>query len=257
MFKKLTALLLVLFLFQGCFKDKQANNYSILVVGTNSGFVPYEFMDEKGDIIGFDIDVAKVIAQSMGKELVVRNMPFDALVLSLRQGKIDLIIAGLSITEDKKREIAMIHYHGEGEKEFPLVFWNEIPEGINTIDDLKKYQNKTVAVQAGNIQEEFISKFDFLDIKPLAEISDLIMDIKYGKSIACVIETLVVEDLKNRFSELKVLNVPLAKEDRDFGHGIAIRKEDKKLIDKIENIVGKLKKDGTIKKLEEKWFKND
>ena len=258
MFKKtFSFLFLILFLFPGCFNGKKESSSSFLIVGTNSGFVPYEFIDEQGDVVGFDIDVANLIAKGMGKELIVRNMPFDALVLSLKQGKIDLIIAGLSITEDKRKEVEMIHYHGDGEKEFPLVFWKEIPEGINSIDDLRNYKNKTVSVQAGNIQEEFISKFDYLDVKPLAEISDLIMDIKYGKSVASVMETLVVEDLKKKFSELKVLNVPLAKEDQDFGHGIAVRKNDKKLINEIENIVSELKENGTLKNLEKKWFKND
>ncbi len=256
MFKKIIVLFLPLILLVGCFKDNQVNKDSILVVGTNSGFVPYEFMDAMGEVIGFDIDLAQIIADKMGKKLVVKNMPFDALVISLKQSKIDLIIAGLSITQDKKKEVEMIHYSGDGEKEFPLVFWGEIPEDINSIDDLKDYKNKTVSVQAGNIQEEFLSKFDFLDIKPLAEISDLIMDIKYRKSVACVIETLVVEDLKNKFNELKILNVPLDPQDQDFGHGIAIKKENKKLIEQINNIVLSLKKDGTIKKLEKKWFSN-
>ncbi|MFC1895029.1 transporter substrate-binding domain-containing protein [Candidatus Dependentiae bacterium] len=252
MFKKMI-LLLLLFL-PGCFKESLIDGDSVLVVGTNAGFVPYEFVDEKGRVVGFDIDVAQAIANKMGKRLIVKNMPFDALILSLKQEKIDLVIAGLSITKEKLNELAMIHYHGDGETEFPLVFWKKIPDNIKSINDLKNLKNKTVSVQVGNIQEEFISKFDFLDIKPLSEISDLIMDIKYGKSIACVVENLVVKNLKKTFSELCVLNIPLNSEDIDFGHGIAIKKGNEDLTKKINDIVGELKMDGSIKKIERSWF---
>ena len=251
MFKKIILLLLFL---PGCFKESLVDKNSILIVGTNAGFVPYEFVNKKGQIVGFDIDVAQAIANKMDKKLVVKNMPFDALILSLKQDKIDLVIAGLSITKEKLNEVAMIHYHGDGEAEFPLVFWKTIPNDIKSINDLKDMKNRTVSVQAGNIQEEFISKFDFLDIRPLSEISDLIMDIKYGKSIACVIEKLVVEKLKRNFKELCVLNIPLNSEDRDFGHGIALKKGNDDFINKLKDIVHELKMDGSLKKIEKSWF---
>lgn len=251
MFKKMILLLLFL---PGCFQESTVDKRSVLIVGTNAGFVPYEFVDEKGKIVGFDIDVAQAIANKMGKRLSVKNMPFDALILSLKQNKIDLVIAGLSITKEKLKEVDMIHYHGDGETEFPLVFWKTIPNNIKSINDLKNMKNKTVSVQVGNIQEEFISKFDFLDIKPLAEISDLIMDIKYGKSIACVIENLVVERLKKNFQELCVLKIPLNSDERDFGHGIALQKGNTNFIRKLKDVINELKVGGFIKKMERNWF---
>ena len=239
-----------------CFFTKKVEKENLLIIGTNSGFPPYEVIDEKGEIVGFDIDVANAIAKEMGKELVVKDMAFDALVLGLQQEKIDLILAGMSITKSRKKQIAMVHYHGKGLNSFPLVFWKKIPDGVESVYDLKKLDNKVVCTQSGNIQEEFIKQFDFLEIKSLEAISDLIMDIKYGKSIACVLEPFVVDEMKIKFPEIKVLDIPLKGKEQDFGNGIGIKKDNKKLIAQISEIVSKFKQDGTLSSLVNKWFKS-
>jgi arginine transport system substrate-binding protein len=227
-----------------------------LVVGTNSGFPPYEYIDETGNIVGFDIDLAKEIAKNMNTTVRIEDLSFDALILSLNQGKVDLAIAGISITPNRLEKINMIHYLGEELTTLPLGFWEEIPKEIKTIEDFKTFPYKTISAQAGNIQEEFISKFDFINVLSLDTYSDLIMSIRYKKAIACVLEPLVVENLKKIYPSIKVLDVPLGNEDKNLGNGIGIKKENFKLTNQIQQIINKLKQDGTIKKLNDKWFKN-
>ena len=99
-----------------------------------------------------------------------------------------------------------------------------------------------------------LDKFDFIDVKKLDEISDLIMDIKYGKSIACLLEPFVVNDIKKQFPQIKVLDIPLSKDDQNFGHGIGIKKENVELAEKVSAIVLDLKKKGTIKAFADKWL---
>jgi arginine transport system substrate-binding protein len=227
-----------------------------LVVGTNSGFPPYEFIDETGKIVGFDIDLAQEIATQMNKKLVVEDMSFDALILALDQGKIDIAIAGISITPNRMEKVSMVHYIGQGLTSLPLAFWEKIPEEVSQIEDFKKLKNKTIAAQVGNIQEEFISKFDFIEIQSLDTYTDLIMSIKYGKAIACVLEPLVVEKIKKQHPQIKILEIPLGPEDKNEGNGICIKKTNALLTRQIQEIVSKLKRDGTMEKLNKKWFIN-
>ncbi len=226
-----------------------------LVVGTCSGFPPYEVLDNQGQLIGFDIDVASLLAQRMNKKLVFKDMSFDALVLAVKQGKIDMALAGISITKAKLKEVAMVHYQGEPFVSVPLLFWQHIPEGGATIYDLQKLANKTICVQAGNIEEEIMGHYDFLVLKQLEHISDVIMDIKYGKSIAACVDPDVAEALQHEIPELKMLNVPLAPEEQPLGQGICIAKPNIRLVAQVQTIIDQVKHDGTLVVLEKKWFK--
>jgi arginine transport system substrate-binding protein len=91
---------------------------NLFVVGTNSGFPPFELLDDQGNLVGFDIDLARQIADALGKKLELKDMSFDALIVALQQGKIDCAIAGISITSRRQQEIALIHYFGEPLKKF-------------------------------------------------------------------------------------------------------------------------------------------
>lgn len=226
-----------------------------LVVGTCSGFPPYEVLDEHGTLIGFDIDVAKVLAQRMHKKLVIKDMSFDALILALKQGKIAMALAGISITQARLKEVVLVHYQGAAFTSIPLIFWQHVPEGVSTIHDLQKLPNKTVCVQAGNIEEEIMKRYDFLTLKQLENIADLLLDIKYGKSIAATLDPDVAQALKQQNPELVILEVPLAPDEQPMGQGIGIAKGNKPLIDQVQAIIEQFKHDGTLVALEKHWFK--
>ncbi len=236
----------------GFFKDAQKSD--ALVVGTCSGFPPYEYLDDHGIIVGFDIDVARALATAMGKKLDVQDMSFDSLIVALQQGKIDCAIASISITANRQKAIALVHYVGKPLTSLPLVFWKKIPEGVHTIEDLATLENKTVCAQAGSLQQEVISSYQGIEVKHLENIPDLIMDIKYGKSIAAVLEPKVVAALQVEYPELKTIPIFLEQEKQGFGCGIGINKNNKKLIDQISSIVETLKENGTLQQLENKWF---
>jgi len=226
-----------------------------LIVGTSTGFPPYELLDPQGGIIGFDIDVAQKLADKLGKQLVIKDMAYDSLLMSLKQGKIDLILAGVSITKTKLAEIAMVHYQGTPLKSLPLLFWGHVPDGVTTVEDLATVENKTVCAQTGTIQESIIKKYSFLTVKNMENIPDLIMDIKHGKSIAAVLEPSVVTALQQQMPEIKVLDLPLKEDEQGFGNGIGINKSNKKLIEQVQSAIQQMKDDGTLATLEKQWFK--
>ncbi|MFN6991886.1 MAG: transporter substrate-binding domain-containing protein, partial [Fervidobacterium sp.] len=76
-----------------------------LLVGTEPTFPPFEFVDEKNQVVGFDIDIANELAKRLGVKVEIVNLPFDSLIPALQQGKVDIIIAGMTITEERAKVV--------------------------------------------------------------------------------------------------------------------------------------------------------
>ena len=239
----------------GYFSSEQLPAQDAFVVGMNSGFPPFEILNDQGQLEGFDVDAAQLIAAKLGKKLVIKDMAFDALIMSLKQGKIDAIMSGMSMTLSRLKEISMVHYHGAGMQNYALLFWHAIPAGVTQITDLASCSNKAVCAQSGTIQEEFVAKHSFIEVKHLEHVSDMILDIKFGKSIAAAVDYDSACILQAKNQELKMLLVQLDATDQQLGAGIGIKKENTELKTAIEAIVQQCKTDGTWAKLEQKWFK--
>ncbi|MES2503877.1 MAG: transporter substrate-binding domain-containing protein [Myxococcota bacterium] len=235
----------------GCSKKRDDAN---LVLCTNSTYPPYESIDAQGNSVGFDIDVAGAIATQLGKKLVIKEMAFDSLILGLSQDKCDLAMAGLSITPSRQKEITLIPYQGEPSKSYYLLFWEQIPAGIQTAADIQNIGNKTVAVQVGTWMEDFVKTIPGIEIKALDATTELIMEIKHKKSAASFVEPHIGKDVVQKESRIKFIEVALAPEDWKLGNGIGIKKSNAKLAAKIELALSQLKKAGTLETLEKKWF---
>ncbi|MDA0713179.1 MAG: transporter substrate-binding domain-containing protein [bacterium] len=107
--KYFSVMLVMLGLLIGCPKaNNVAQSSRELILGTNGGYPPYENYNNKGELEGFDIDVANEIAKKLGKKLIIKDMSFDALILSLNQNKVDMVMAGMSITPTREKEITMV-----------------------------------------------------------------------------------------------------------------------------------------------------
>jgi len=76
-----------------------------LIMGTNAEFAPFEYMDDNGNIVGYDIEIAKEIARKMGCELVIENMNFDSLIAALNSGKVDMVIAGMTANDERRQQV--------------------------------------------------------------------------------------------------------------------------------------------------------
>lgn len=237
------------------FQATEKSSQKTLVIGLQSGYPPFEFMDTTGKIVGFDIEIAETIAKKLQKTLVIKDMEFEGEILSLKQGKIDLIISGMNITPSRLKEILMVPYHGEEATSLSLIFWNKIPSVVNTIEDIALLPNPTVSVESGAIPETYISRYTNINAKSFQGALGPLMDVKYGKSAANLVEPDVAEYLKKQHPEIKILNVPLPKEETIMGFGIGIKKENQELFQQIQMIIQGLKASGELKQLEDKWFK--
>ncbi len=232
----------------------KSSDSSILAVGVSSGYAPWSFLNEQGKYEGFDVDIAHAVAQRLGKTAEISDMSSEALWLALEKGKIDIIISPLAITQKRQEKYHMIHYQGGGVKHYPLIFWNEIPKNIHKIEDFENAPQRAVmCVNPGTRQEDFLRQFSFLDILPIGNVVDIIMNLKFGKAVAAMVDPDIVVNLKEQNPELQAMQVPISAEYQSEGNGMAVKKENDVLAQKVSEIVSALRTEGFISSLEQKW----
>ncbi|WP_252254656.1 ABC transporter substrate-binding protein [Clostridium sp. ZBS12] len=216
-----------------------------LVVGTSADYPPYEFhkeVDGKDQIVGFDISIAKSLAEDLGVELQINDMDFDGLLIALQAGKVDMVFAGMTPTDERKEnaDFSDIYYtaqHG--------VIVRKGEEGkIKSIDDLK---DKKIGVQKGSIQERLANeKIPDAQKKALGKVTDLVLDLKNNKVDAILVELPVAEFNCEKNSDIALTNVIL--EDSEGGSAIAMRKGSDDLKSEINKTIQKLKDEGKVDK---------
>ncbi|MBN1039859.1 amino acid ABC transporter [Clostridium botulinum] len=216
-----------------------------LVVGTSADYPPYEFhkeVDGKDQIVGFDISIAKSLAEDLGVELQINDMDFDGLLIALQAGKVDMVFAGMTPTDERKENayFSDIYYtaqHG--------VIVRKGEEGnIKSIDDLK---DKKIGVQKGSIQERLANeKIPDAQKKALGKVTDLVLDLKNNKVDAILVELPVAEFNCEKNSDIALTNVIL--EDSEGGSAIAMSKGSDDLKSEINKTIQKLKDEGKVDK---------
>lgn len=223
-----------------------------LVVGTTSGYAPYVSLDAKGRYEGFDIDFAEELAKKLNRKLILKdcgNMP--GLLLALQQKKVDLLIWAISITNERRKKMEMVYYQGEKVTEMPFLFWNEVPSGVDVIEDLGK--DCVISVEGGSFQENVLKKYPQIGLKQVDKITDALMEIRFGKSSGAMVDPSLVSQFTAQYPEVKVLNLPLKEEDYSLGNGICINKADQQLAKKVKEATEQLILEGKVAELERKW----
>ena len=256
--KKMFAALLVLLLALTSFAfAEDASVESIqakgtFILGLDDSFPPMGFRDENNDIVGFDIDVAKAVAEKLGVELVAQPIAWDSNELELSSGNIDCIWNGLSITEERQASMAMTFPYLNNQ----MIFYARADSGIATLDDLA---GKVIAVQNGSYAEELLQADEalaatFANVLGYDEYLTALMDLQIGGCDAVLVDQVVGEyKIAGMDAEDLVPAVTLA----DDNYGIAFRKEDIALRDKVEELLKEMKADGSLAAISEKWFGKD
>lgn len=223
-------------------------------VGTTSGYAPYVSLDSKGQYEGFDIDLAKLVANKLGKKLVIKDLgSMPSLMLALKQRKVDAIIWAVSITEARQKEMGMVYYQGEKITSMPLLFWEKIPANIKGPEDFKNDPKKILCVEAGTYQEQVMKGYPNVTLKNVDKITDAILEIKFGKSLAVAVDNSLVPFLQAQNPQIKVLYFSLPPQEQSLGNGICINKNNPDLLSEIQKAIEELTKNGDIRELEKKW----
>lgn len=249
---------------------EEIKEYGKLVVATSPDFPPFESLDKAGNVIGWDIDVAKALAEKLGVELEIQKMEFDAVLSSVAAGKVHIGMAGISNTAKRDESV-----------DFSLNVFDSsqmiIVRADNTsINGPMDLAGKTVAVQAGTIgnwlaemDEDYAYDFDddgnvLLDEpilgapKTVTKLSSGLMaiqQVKNGQADAVILDKLPAKTIVEKLNaeggnQLKILDMSVY----DDAYAFAIGEGNTALKAWIDEALTELKEEGFFEELNSKWF---
>ena len=221
-----------------------------LVLGTSPDYPPFEFLVSeggKGNVVGADIELAKKLAEKMGVELEIKTIDFDALIPALQSGKVDVVITGMSPTEERKKNIDFSDIYFQG-KNGVIVKKGDAGK-YKTEDDLKKAK---LGVQKGSTQETYIK--DTLKVtgyKGLTAVPDLVMDLKNGNVDAIVLNDKVAGINATKYDGVEIVkDIKMTSAGEEEAMAIAVKKGDNKdLIELMNKVIKDLNASGEYYKI--------
>lgn len=216
----------------------------VLKVGTSADFPPFEFQDEKtGAYLGFDIDLIRAMGEAAGMEVEIVNTAWDGLIPGLLTGNFDCIISAMTITEERLKAVAFSDPYFSASQ---VIVTKADDSSIKTADDLK---GKKIAVQIGTTGDLEASEIEGAEVKRFNLAPDAIQEVRNGNAPACIIDLAVAEEMSKEYKDIK-FGEPITTE----YYGIAIRKNNKELIEKINNALASIKASGEYDKIYADWF---
>lgn len=241
MIKKILCLLASMLMLLACSKEDKNKIY----VGTNAEFEPFEYRDGQ-TIVGFDIDLIKAVADIIEKDVEIVDMSFDGLLPALQSKKIDLIIAGMTATDERKK---FVNFTDPYYKSKQAILVSKDNTDINSIDDLK---GKRVGVVLGFTGDLIASKIENANVQQFNATSESVLGLKFKKVDAVILDYEPAKAYANINDDIKLLDTKLEQEE----YAIAIRKEDTELLEKINKAIVTIKENGTYDNLLKTYFEN-
>lgn len=235
-------------------KEKEAGTTTEkkeLTVYTSAGYKPYEMVDEQGKLYGFDIDVMNEAAKIAGYKVKWEDVNFDGIVASVKQGKADIGMAGITMTEERKKQVdfSEVYFAGEDSQNHVLVKTN------STLQETADIKGKKIGTQMGTIQETILNSLKkeyTLTIDARKANADLVLELKKGVIDAMVVEKAVAKDLEaDNKGELRSYTL-------DAGEKLAgnamIFKKDSPLKEQFNKAIATMKSNGQMDTLIKKYF---
>lgn len=229
--KKIIVLLCMFMLVAGCGKKDDSK----LIMVTEAGFAPYEYYSN-GEIVGVDVDIAKEIAASMGKKLVIKDIAFDSIINEVKTGKADFGAAGISYNEERAKNVDFTINYSTSKQ--VVIVKND--SGITNIGDIN---GKKIAVQLGSIADTYVSStYKNASVVRQKKYLAAIEDLNTGKVDCVVMDLLPAEQILKTNRGLKILDEALVED----SYGMIVKKGNKELLDNINKVLEKLKNEGKI-----------
>lgn len=226
------------------------------VLGLDATFAPMGYTEASGEIVGFDIDLAKEVAKKMGVEVEIKPIDWDAKSMELDSDKIDVIWNGFSISEERKQEVLFTDPYLTTEQ--VVVVKKGSP--IRTKADLA---GKKVALQDGSTSEDALKSdktaYDSIgdaNISRFKENTEVIMELDSGRVDAAVIDEIFVNyylSKENMSDKFDILDESFGAED----YAVGARMEDKAFVEALNKALAECKQEGITGKISEKWFGKD
>ena len=252
--------MLISLIFNGCFSDSnfELDDSKKIIIGIDANFAPYTFKDNNGNIVGFDVDLAKEVMKRLNYSIEFKSIDWADKQNQLNSGQIDVIWSGLEIIEDRKEYmIFTTPYVASGQIVFVHHMNNQ--NKIRTKNDLAGLvvgvqSDSTAQVQINNDND---LKFTIKEMRTYNDYIEAFKDLADRKIDAVICDEMTGRycifkyDLKNK---IDALNIDIG----DRGEvAVGLRKSDSKLCEDIQNTLNDTILDGTAQKISEKWFGKD
>ena len=258
--KKIFALCMMLVLavtaLAGCGSNSaQKEESKKIVVGLDDSFPPMGFKDEKNEIVGFDIDLAKDVAKRLGREVEFKAIDWNSKEAELKSGRVDILWNGLDIT-DKRKENMLFSEPYMDNRQIVFVAKN----GKVAVASEADLAGKTIGTQSGGTTEEYFEnkpelKSSMKEVKYYPDYINAFMDLENGRLDAVVGDEIIGRYYISKHpDEIQAIDTVIGTVSQ---FGIAFRKDDQKLRDEVQKVFDEMKADGTVAKISEKWFAKD
>ncbi|WP_349947106.1 basic amino acid ABC transporter substrate-binding protein [Lacrimispora sp. BS-2] len=213
-----------------------------LVMVTNAEFPPYEYYDNN-EIVGIDADIARAIADKLGMELEIQDMAFDSLIPAVQSGKGDFTAAGMTVSEDRKKNVDFTDTYAEAAQ---VIIVKEGSE-IKTPDELT---GKKMGVQTGTTGDIYAEDIEDAVVQRFNKGMEAVMALSQGKIDAVIIDREPAKVFVKENAGLMILDEAFTEEE----YAIAIKKDNKELLDKMNGAIKELKESGELKKIVDKYI---
>ena len=221
-----------------------------LTMSTNASFPPYEMVADDGSFEGIDIEVAGAIAQKLGLELQVDDMGFDACLQAAQTGKSDIVMAGVTVTEERQAVMDFSNSYANGVQ--VVIVKEDSP--IQTVDDLANAN--MIGCQMGTTGYIFCSDtpenggFGEDHVTPYDDGAAAVQALMNGQIDAVVIDNMPAQEYVAANPGLKILDGEFTNED----YAIGVAKGNTALLDAINGALEELTNDGTIQSIVDKYI---
>ncbi|MBB4040271.1 polar amino acid transport system substrate-binding protein [Microvirga flocculans] len=215
-------------------------------VGANVGNVPWEFQDEKGEIVGFEIDLAKEIGKRLNMNVSIVNIPFNGLFAAVQSGQIDAAVSSITITKKRLESVSFAQPYYDSDQSLAV----RANSGIKGLEGLA---GKVAAVDTGSTGDMWSTqnqqKYKFSDIRRYEGLAPAMLDLATGRIDGYISDIPAVQYyIKDKPVYQIVERIPTGEQ-----YSMMFAKNSP-LAEKANAEITKMKQDGTLAKLHEKWF---
>lgn len=214
-----------------------------LTMATNATFPPYEYYDGN-DVVGIDAEIAEKIAEKLGLELEIQDMEFNSIITSVNQGKADMGMAGMTVSEDRLKNVDFSDSYAKGVQ---VVIVKEDSD-IKTIDDLS---GKKIGVQLNTTGDIYATEdFGKDNVQQFNKATDTVLALTQGKVDAVIIDKAPAEVFVQQNEGLTLLDSSYADED----YAICFKKGNTELQKAVNDALNELIEDGTVQAIIDKYI---
>lgn len=175
------------------------NSHNQLVLATEAGFAPYEFYQD-GEIVGVDIDIAKEIAKRLDKELVIKDVSFDFLINEVKSGKADFAAAGISITDERKKQVDFTD-------EYTISNQVVVVRNDSKLSNFNELSSKRIAVQLGTVADLYVSdNYPNATLVQHKKYLSAVEDVKANKVDCLIMDEIPAKNIVLQNDKLKIMD---------------------------------------------------